>query len=96
MFDLRRLRGMTADDFEYFEADAHYDGIGRAHNIAANPETETLYVVGCTDAVGSRKNYTVCNGNAIKFIFSTHIIQGMSVTHGTSTVCGTNCPETVG
>ena len=59
---------MTADDFEYFEADTHYDGIGRAHNIAANPETNTLYVVGCTDSLGDRNNYTVCEGRVGWFV----------------------------
>lgn len=59
VFDLTRLRGLSADSTRKFEVDQHYPGFGNAHNIAANVESETLYVIGATRA-GS--GYSPCSG----------------------------------
>ena len=44
VFDLRRLRGVTAS--MTFTADALYSGFGNAHNIAINEDSGFAYVVG--------------------------------------------------
>jgi choice-of-anchor B domain-containing protein len=44
VFDLTRLRGVTTP--QTFTADAHYDGIGSAHNIVINEESGFAYAVG--------------------------------------------------
>lgn len=44
IFDLTRLRDVTEP--QMFEADAHYDGVGSAHNIVINEETGFAYAVG--------------------------------------------------
>jgi choice-of-anchor B domain-containing protein len=59
VFDLTRLRGLSADPSRTFEVDLHYAGFGNAHNIAANVETETLFVIGATR---SGAGYTPCSG----------------------------------
>jgi len=50
VFDLTRLRGL--DSPQEFEADAHYDGIGPAHNIAINEDTGFAYIVGSDQCEG--------------------------------------------
>lgn len=45
IFDLTRLRDV-ANPPATFTADAHYDGIGTAHNIAINEETGYAYILG--------------------------------------------------
>ncbi len=45
VFDLTRLRGVEGTP-AIFEADAVYDGITSAHNVAVNEETRIAYVVG--------------------------------------------------
>lgn len=59
VFDLTRLRGLSEDPSRRFTVDAHYGGFGNAHNIAANVETETLFVIGAT-RTGS--GWTPCRG----------------------------------
>lgn len=49
VFDLKRLRGVTEP--QEFTEDAWLGGFGNAHNIAANEETESLYVIGATQFV---------------------------------------------
>lgn len=46
VFDLTRLRGLTADANRTFSEDAHYGAFGNAHNIVINVETGYAYVVG--------------------------------------------------
>ena len=46
VFDLTRLRGLSADPARRFEADARYTGIANAHNIVINEETGFAYAVG--------------------------------------------------
>ncbi len=49
IFDLTRLRDVDVAKLPVtFEADAHYDGIHSAHNIAINEETGFAYVVGAS------------------------------------------------
>lgn len=45
IFDLTRLRNVNNPPVEFTE-DAHYDGFGKAHNIAINEETGFSYIVG--------------------------------------------------
>ncbi len=45
VFDLTRLRDV-ANPPQTFDADAHYTGLGRAHNIVINEDTGYAYVVG--------------------------------------------------
>ncbi|MFH6602968.1 choice-of-anchor B family protein [Maribacter algicola] len=45
VFDLTRLRDV-ANPPQTFDADAHYTGLGRAHNIVINEDTGFAYVVG--------------------------------------------------
>jgi choice-of-anchor B domain-containing protein len=45
VFDLTRLRDVGNQPVE-FEVDAHYDGIGSAHNIVINEASGTAYAVG--------------------------------------------------
>lgn len=49
VFDLKRLRGVTEP--QAFTEDAWLGGFGQAHNIAANEETEFVYVIGSTQGV---------------------------------------------
>ena len=46
VFDLTRLRGLSADASRRFQPDARYDGVGRSHNVVMNEETGFLYAVG--------------------------------------------------
>lgn len=46
VFDLTRLRGLSADASRNFQADYVYTGIGSAHNIVLNEETGFAYAVG--------------------------------------------------
>jgi len=46
VFDLTRLRGLTADPARRFEADALYNGVTNVHNIAINEDTGFAYAVG--------------------------------------------------
>jgi len=56
VYDLTLLRGKTG--FSFLEATAEYSLFGNAHNIVANEETSTLFVVGATD-----RNYALsCRG----------------------------------
>jgi len=50
VFDLARLRGVTAP--EEFEADAHYNRIGDAHNIAISETSGTAVIVGADTCNG--------------------------------------------
>jgi len=59
VFDLTRLRGLTADSSRTFTVDLHYAGFGNAHNIAANVDTETLFVIGATR---TGAGYSPCSG----------------------------------
>ncbi len=45
VFNLERLREFDGVPIE-FEEDYHYDGIGSAHNIVINPDTDYAYAVG--------------------------------------------------
>ena len=46
IFDLTRLRGLSADASRLFQPDARYGGVGRSHNVVMNEETGFLYAVG--------------------------------------------------
>ena len=46
VFDLTRLRGLSADAGRLFTADARYTGIGSAHNVVVNEATGFAYAVG--------------------------------------------------
>ena len=48
VFDLTRLRGLTADASRRFTADARYTGVTNVHNIAINEATGFAYLVGAT------------------------------------------------
>lgn len=48
IFDLTQLRELSADSSNIFESTAHYAGVGNTHNIAANPESNTLFLIGST------------------------------------------------
>jgi choice-of-anchor B domain-containing protein len=63
VFDLGRLRGLTADPARRFEPDAHYTGITNAHNIVINEETGFAYAVGA----GSRGEDMPASCNAPGF-----------------------------
>ena len=60
VFDMTRLRGLSADSSRQFTEDLHYSGFGNAHNIAVNVETQTLYVIGATSA--SNPDWSPCAG----------------------------------
>jgi choice-of-anchor B domain-containing protein len=47
VFDLTQLRNVTFPPVTFTET-AHYDGIGRAHNIAINEDTGYAYIVGAS------------------------------------------------
>ena len=58
VFDLRQLRGLTADASREFNNTAHLDNFGQAHNIASNPDAERVYVLG-----SERGNFSsACDG----------------------------------
>lgn len=46
VFDLTRLRGLSANPNRTFSADAHYGAFGKSHNIVINEDTGYAYVVG--------------------------------------------------
>ena len=74
VFDLTRLRGLDANPSRTFNVDKHYARFGNAHNIAANVETETLFVIGATR---SGSGYTPCSGKLSQWL----IISCMKTTH---------------
>lgn len=51
VFDLTRLRNVTSPP-ESFTNDAHYSGIGSAHNIVINEDTGFAYAVGASACAG--------------------------------------------
>ena len=55
VFDLTQLREVT-DPPVVFDETAHYDGVGKAHNIVVNEETGFAYVV------GANSNGETCGG----------------------------------
>ena len=46
VFDLTRLRGLSADPDRVLDADALYTGVGSSHNVVIDPESGFLYAVG--------------------------------------------------
>lgn len=50
IFDLTRLRGVGAPTI--FDADAHFDGLGSAHNIAVNEDSGYAFAVGASTHSG--------------------------------------------
>ena len=50
---------MDEDPTRVFEADKHYPGVYNSHNIASNPETETVFIIGATN---NGENVTTCSG----------------------------------
>ena len=46
VFDLTRLRGLDGSEYEIFDADARYTGMGSSHNLAINEDTGFLYALG--------------------------------------------------
>lgn len=46
VFDLTRLRGLSADSSRIFDADARYTGMGSSHNININEDTGYAYALG--------------------------------------------------
>lgn len=53
IFDLTRLRRETG----VVESDVHYTGVGNSHNIVANEDSNTIYIVGATQS-----GYNGCSG----------------------------------
>jgi choice-of-anchor B domain-containing protein len=49
IFDLTRLRGVTAE--KKWTQDGHIAGFGQSHNIGINEDSATLYVIGAWDEV---------------------------------------------
>ena len=62
VFDLTRLRGLTANAQRDFTADAVYTGIGKAHNLVINEATGYAY------AVGANQSGRQCNGGGLHII----------------------------
>ena len=52
VFDLTRLRGLSADPARTFTSDAHYAGVGSAHNVVLNEDTGYAYIVGSVPSAG--------------------------------------------
>lgn len=52
VFDLRRLRDLTADAPQFFDADVVYAGFGSAHNVALDEETGFAFAVGSDTCAG--------------------------------------------
>ncbi len=52
VFDLTRLRGLTADPNRDFTADAVYSGFGNAHNLVINEDSGFAYGVGTSTCAG--------------------------------------------
>ena len=46
VFDLARLRGLSADPDREFAPDALYEGVGSSHNVVINEDSGFLYAVG--------------------------------------------------
>lgn len=62
VFDLTRLRGLSADPTRTFAPDTRYTGIGKAHNIVINEATGYAY------AVGANQSGFACNGGGLHII----------------------------
>ncbi len=60
IFDLTQLRNVSNPPVTFSES-AHYDGIGKAHNIVINEETGFAYAVGAQSG-------TQCNGGGLHII----------------------------
>ena len=52
VFDLTRLRGLSADPQRTFEPDALYEGVGSSHNIVVDDVSGFAYMVGSRPAAG--------------------------------------------
>jgi len=52
VFDLTRLRGLTADPARTFEPDARYAGVSNSHNIVINEDSGYAYLVGTNTCSG--------------------------------------------
>ncbi len=52
VFDLKRLRGLTADPARLFTPDARYAGVSNSHNIAINEDSGFAYLVGTNTCSG--------------------------------------------
>jgi choice-of-anchor B domain-containing protein len=53
IFDLHGLRGVDRQQAPVtFKATAHYGNVGQSHNVAANDETQTAFIVGSRAATG--------------------------------------------
>ena len=52
VFDLTRLRGLSADPSRTFEPDALYDGVGSSHNIVIDDVSGFAYMVGSRPSTG--------------------------------------------
>ncbi|MEM1054605.1 MAG: choice-of-anchor B family protein [Bacteroidota bacterium] len=63
VFDLTRLRGLSADPQRDFVEDALYTGFGRAHNVVVDPESGFAFGVG---ADGS--DTTTCGGGGLHIV----------------------------
>ena len=62
VFDLTTLRGLDADSTRSFTTHAWYGGVSNTHNIAANPDSNTVFLVGCTRSPGNE-----CRGGKATF-----------------------------
>ena len=60
VFDLTRLRDVTSPP-QTFNNDAHYNGFGRAHNIAINEDTGYAYAVGTSTFSGGGHYIDISN-----------------------------------
>ena len=60
VFDLTRLRGLTADSNRDFVEDALYTGFGSAHNVVVDPESGYAYGVGVSA--------TTCGGGGLHMV----------------------------
>ncbi|MEL6615458.1 MAG: choice-of-anchor B family protein [Bacteroidota bacterium] len=52
VFDLTRLRGLSENAARTFSDDAHYSGVGSAHNIVINEDSGFAYIVGSSPEAG--------------------------------------------
>jgi choice-of-anchor B domain-containing protein len=61
VFDLTRLRGLSANAYRTFSEDAHYGSFGKAHNLIINEETGYAYVVGSNTYSGGPRFINIQN-----------------------------------
>ena len=63
IFDLTELRGLDENPNREFKHTVHYGMVSNTHNIAANVETNTVFLVGSTRT--SNASQITCDGGKI-------------------------------